>query len=115
MVKNMERVYTSAFDAYTVHNYVLRNRSEATLSRMPGRRVPFLQVGQDVMVICHQRRKLDPKMNGPFKISQVITKYLVELEDVDNKKLGRHFVGNLRLLPPVSDMTLARAVTTDIQ
>lgn len=80
----------------SIHNYVLKNKNEASLSRMPGTRVPELEEGQHVMLIRHQGRKLDPKMTGPFRIREVVAKYLVELEDADNKNLGRHFVGNLR-------------------
>ncbi|KAF4707338.1 hypothetical protein FOZ63_010317 [Perkinsus olseni] len=115
MVKNMERVYASTFDIYTIHNYVLRNKSEASLARQPGRRVPELRVGQHVMLVRHQRRKLDPLMTGPFRICGIVTKYLVELEDKDQKKLGRHFVGNLRLLPDDADIPLATATSTDLQ
>ncbi|KAF4690048.1 hypothetical protein FOZ60_000713 [Perkinsus olseni] len=115
MVKNMERVYASTFDIYTIHNYVLRNKSEASLARQPGRRVPELRVGQHVMLVRHQRRKLDPLMTGPFRICGIVTKYLVELEDKDHKKLGRHFVGNLRLLPDDADIPLATATSTDLQ
>ncbi|KAF4646959.1 hypothetical protein FOL47_005307, partial [Perkinsus chesapeaki] len=92
MVKNMDRVYASTFDMYTIHNYVLRNRSEASLSQKPGRRVPELRAGQHVMLVRHSRRKLEPKMTGPFRVKDVLTKYLVELEDKDQKSLGRHFV-----------------------
>ncbi|KAF4650418.1 hypothetical protein FOL46_000982 [Perkinsus olseni] len=115
MVKNMERVYASTFDIYTIHNYVLRNKSEASLARQPGRRVPELRVGQHVMLVRHQRRKLDPLMTGAFRVCGIVTKYLVELEDKDQKKLGRHFVGNLRLLPDDVDIPLATATSTDLQ
>ncbi|GKT19493.1 hypothetical protein ADUPG1_011519, partial [Aduncisulcus paluster] len=69
-------------------------RQDAFLKKR-GRAVVTFEVGEPVLMVLRQKRKMDPKLQGPFRIIKKIDVFHYEIDTGDKKQAVVH-VANLR-------------------